>query len=119
MSKDIASGRTVLGTSTPVQLFAGEAPIITGDYVLKTAVVKYQACTVEADGTVSALTAAADNKGLVIASQAGVIGDSIAFFEGGYFNHEALVWPADATTLVQRRELAGVGGTIKIGRLVN
>lgn len=119
MSKDIASGETALGTFTPVQLYAGEAPIITNDYELTANVVKYQVCQLDAAGKIVP-AGTADAKGFVIASQAGVAGDRIAFFEGGFFNHEALNgWPAGATTFEARRALVGANGTLKIGRLVN
>lgn len=116
MNQDIAAGQTVLGTFTPVQLFAGEAPIVTGDYELAIDVVKYQVVAVSAEGQIVAYAA---DLPLLIASQPGVIGDRIAFFEGGYFNHEALVWPETLTTYEARRAAFGVTGTIKIGRLVN
>lgn len=116
---DIAGGRTVLGTFTPVQLFAGESKITTNDYELTADVVKYQICQLDAtgktvpDGTASAV-------GFVIASQDGVTGDRIAFFDGGTFNHEALNgWRAGATTFEARRALVGPNGTLKVGRLVN
>jgi len=116
---DIAGGRTVLGTFTPVQLFAGEAPIITNDYELTTNVTKYQVCRLDAAGKQVAVDAVGA-VGFVIASQAGVIGDRIAFYEGGFFNHEALTgWPAAADTFEERRALVGPNGSLKIGRLVN
>jgi hypothetical protein len=119
MSNDIAGGRTVLGSTAPVQLFAGEAPIVTNDYELTTNVAKYQVCRLDAAGKQVAVDAV-DAVGFVIASQAGVIGDRIAFFEGGFFNHEALNgWPAGSTTFEQRRALVGPNGSLKIGRLVN
>lgn len=116
MNQDIAAGQTVLGTFAPVQLYAGEAPIVTGDYELAADVAKYQVVAVDATGKIVAYAADLD---LVIASQAGVTGDRIAFFEGGYFNHEALVWPEGVDTYEARRALFGSNGTIKIGRLVN
>lgn len=119
MSNDIAGGRIVLGTTAPVQLFAGEAPIITNDYELTTDVAKYQVCRLNAAGKQVA-SDAADSVGYIIASQAGKTGDRIAFYEGGFFNHEALNgWPAAATTFEARRALVGSNGTLKIGRLSN
>ena len=115
---DIAGGRTVLGSSTPVQLFAGESTITTTDYPIKVAVVKYQVCSVDATGGVVAFDAALGN--IVIASQDNaVINDRMAFFDGGHYNHEALVWPTALATYEQRRAVVGPNGTIKIGRLVN
>lgn len=116
---DIAGGRTVLGTFAPVQLYAGESKITTNDYELTANVTKYQVCQLDATGkTVPAGTA--DAVGFVIASQDGLLGDRIAFFDGGTFNHAALNgWPAGATTFEQRRALVGPNGTLKVGRLVN
>lgn len=118
MSQDIAGGRTVLGSFTPVQLFAGESKITTTDYVTAIAVTKYQVCSVNSSGQVVAFDAALGN--IVIASQdAPIVGDSIAFFDGGTFNHEALTWPGTLTTYAQRRAVVGPNATLKIGRLVN
>lgn len=117
MSNDIAGGRIVLGSTTPVQLFAGEAPITTIQYPLTIDVVKYQVVSVDATGNIVAFDAALKNA--VIASQNGVTGDTIAFFDGGNFNHEALVWPAGMTTYAQRRVATGPNSTLKIGLLVN
>ena len=115
---DIAGGRTVLGSTTPVQLFAGEAKITTADYELTTNVTKYQVCSLDAAG--KQVVSAADSTNIIIASQDGVIGDRIAFFDGGHFNHEALNgWPVTLTTFEQRRALVGANGSLKIGRLVN
>lgn len=119
MGNDIAAGRTLLGSSTPVQLFAGEAKITTSDYELTTNVAKYQICRLNAAGKQVAADAA-DAVGYIIASQPGVVGDRIAFFDGGFFNHAALNgWPAAATTFEARRALVGANGSLKIGRLVN
>jgi len=52
MGQDIAAGEIALGTFTPVQLFAGEAKIITGDYELAVAVVKYGVYALDATGKV-------------------------------------------------------------------
>ena len=114
---DIAGGRTVLGSTAPVQLFAGEAKITTIDYPTTIDVVKYQVVSVDATGNV--VTFDATLKNAVIASQPALNGDTIAFFDGGNFNHEALVWPAGLTTYAQRRVVTGPNATLKIGHLVN
>lgn len=117
MNQDIAAGQTVLGTVALVQLYAGEAPITTNDYETSIAVTKYLVASVDATGKVVAFDAELPK---VIASQAAAIGDRIAFFDGGNFNHEALTWPADLTTFEARRAAFGANNTtIKIGRVVN
>lgn len=117
MSNDLAGGRTVLGSTTPVQLFAGESPITTTDYFTTIDVQKYQVVSVNASGQVVAFDASLGN--IIIASQPALANDTIAFFDGGHFNHEALVWPGTLTTYAQRRGVANPNGTVKIGRLVN
>lgn len=124
MNEDIASGQTVLGTMTPVQLYAGEAPIVTGDYEIAAGVtvVKYGVYALDATGKVIVWDPAGTAPATipkVVASQAGVAGDRIAFFEGGYFNHAALVWPGSLTTFEPRRAAFGPTGSIKIGRVTN
>lgn len=122
MGQDIAAGEIDLGSFTPVQLFAGEAKIISGDYELAVNVVKYGVYALDATGKVIVWDPAGTAPATIpklIASQAGVTGDRIAFFEGGYFNHAALTWPASLTTFETRRAAFGPLGTIKIGRLVN
>lgn len=123
MNQDIAAGQTVLGTMTPVQLFAGEAPTTTNDYEIDTGVTvaKYGIYALSAAGKVIVWDPAGSapaNAARVIASQDGVAGDRIAFFDGGNFNHAALTWPASLTTFEQRRAAFRSLDTIKIGRLV-
>lgn len=123
MNQDIAAGQTVLGTFTPVQLYAGEAPITTNDYEIATgvSVVKYGVYALDATGKVIVWDPAGSAPATtprVIASQAGAAGDRISFFDGGNFNHAALTWPASLTTFEQRRAAFNSTGTIKIGRLV-
>lgn len=123
VDKSIAGGETALGAWEPVQLFAGEAKIISGDYEIAVAVVKYGVYALDATGKVIAWDpagAAPANAPKVVAStDATIVGDRIAFFEGAYFNHEALVWPVSLTTFEARRAAFGPTGSIKIGRLVN
>lgn len=116
MNNDLAGGHALLGEFTPTQLFAGEAPITTNDYGTTIDVVKYQVVSVNAAGAVVAFDAALPK---IIASQPGLAGDRLAFFDGGNFNHEALVWPETLTTFDARRAAFGANGTVKIGRLIN
>ena len=122
MNKDIAAGQSVLGTFVPTQLFAGEAPIITNDYVIDAGVtvVKHGVYALNATGEVIEYDPAGSAPATtprLIASQDGAALDRISFFEGGMFNHEALVWPVSLTTFDARRAVFGSTGTIKIGQL--
>lgn len=124
MNEDIAAGQTVLGTFVPTQLFAGEAPITTNDYEIAAGVtvVKYGVYALDATGKVIVYDPAGVAPAItprVIASQPAAAGDRISFFDGGNFNHEALVWPVSLTTFEARRAAFGSSNsTIKIGRLV-
>jgi hypothetical protein len=121
----IFAGNVNLGTYPGVtQLYAGEAPIFTNDHEIAAGFnpVMYQVVAYDATGKAIAYDpagAAPANVPAGIASAPGVAGDRIAFFEGGCFNHEVLVWPTALTTFEQRRAAVPVGSTLKIGRLVN
>lgn len=57
-------------------------------------------------GGATALSGGADEteaKAIGIAAQAATVGMGVPFFTGGVFNDQALVWPAELTTLAQRK----------------
>ena len=103
--QDLA-GDTTLGTLTPVQLFAGEAPIVTHNFTAAAALQKYQVFELNASGQAQPL---ASGKAVGIAAQATGTGVKFPCFEAGAFNHEALVWPGAMTTFDARR--AAFAGT--------
>lgn len=114
---DIAS-YDVVGTYTPEQLFAGDAPIVTGNANATAAIAKYQVCALTAAGILPFVVGTHTAAQLVIAAQAADSGENCPYYSAGYFNHAALGWPADASldTFAERRAFCG-GSTIKIGKL--
>lgn len=123
-NKNIIAGSSVLGSTVPTQLYAGEAPIITNDREIAAGFNPQMYEVVAYDATGKAIKwdpagTAPANVPVAIASVDGVAGDRIAFFEGGFFNHAVLVWPSTLTTFEARRAAFNPNGTLKIGRLVN
>lgn len=117
--QDLA-GDTTLGTLTPVQLYAGEAPIISNHITAASGVAfgKYEVYAMDATGkaikydpTATAGTAPTFAKGIFAqAIAAGAVGP---VFEAGAFNHAALTWHASLTTFDARRA-AFMGSDIHI-----
>jgi hypothetical protein len=98
------------GSWTPPNLLAGDMEVITTHLPLaaSTAVQQFQVLAfvggvlVPYDDTDDA----GAEEAYAIAVQAAASGTQrdIPVFIGGFFNHEALVWPAGADTLAERRE---------------
>lgn len=121
MANDLAAGGTEFGPLNYDQLFAGEAPIITGNAVAATVIQKHEVVTVLANGQLSNdFTGVSDGAKCVIAAQAAQIGQSVPYFAGGSFNDAKLVWPAGASfdTLVERKRFF-MGTPIHIGTIDN
>lgn len=127
---DLASGGTVHGPQTVEQLFAGDAPITTGESVAITAVDKYQVVVLTAAGLSEVFdfdgSGAIATPGVVlpvqgincvITAQAAGIGGNCPYYSGGYFNHALLTWPAELDTLAKRKAFFA-GSDIKIGELL-
>jgi hypothetical protein len=126
-TNDLAGGETLLGENSPEELLAGEAPLVT-DW----ATVVTNGSTSYAKFEVVALTAAnaiakydpAEDDGTEIA--VGILAQPIPinsntkvpYFCAGFFNHEALVWPAGVTTLAARKA-AFLRTPVFIGSLSN
>lgn len=127
---DLAKGVDIVGTQTVEQLFAGDAPITTGQAVAITAVDKYQVVVLTASGlsetfdfdgsgTIGTPGVTLPTQGIncVITAQAAGAGANCPFYSGGYFNHAALSWPAELDTLAKRKAFFA-GSDIKIGGLL-
>ena len=105
---DHLAGNSSLGSWEPVQLFAGEGPIITDGGTVGVAFTKYQVIAIRsADGLLVPFDPTAEDTGaeiaIGIANEAGVVGATAPYYRAGVFNHEALTWPASLTTLAQRK----------------
>lgn len=128
---DLAAGGVEHGPYVPEQLFAGEAPIVTGAAVALADLDKYQVVlltptglseTWDWDGSGSIGTPGVVLPPLgvnaVITAQAGLNGESVPYFSSGVFNHEALSWPAALDTFAKRKAFFG-SGPIQVRELHN
>jgi len=117
---DLAAGGVEHGPYTPQQLFAGEAPIVTGNAVAATAIVKHSVCVLLPAGTISNATSAlTTGDKCVIAAQDAESGQSVPYFAAGHFNHAQLTnWPTAIDTLAERKQFFA-GTSIKIGSIQN
>lgn len=101
---------TDLGSYTPTQLFAGDAPIVTTDYPCAAATVlaKYQVVAIVADKLVAHNPGASDGSqiavGITCQAKAAQSADKqVTIYRAGCFNHAALVWHTDSDTLAERK----------------
>lgn len=114
---DLAAGGVVHGPQTVEQLFAGEAPIVTGKSVAVAATIaKYQVCVLTATGLITDFTGVTTGDKCVIAAQAATAGQAVPYYEAGYFNHAMLTWPVAQDTLAKRK-LFFTGTKISVGDL--
>ena len=120
MANDLAAGGVEHGPMTITQLYAGDAPIISGQGVAVTAIAKHSVAVLLANGDVSNATSAlADGAKCVIAMQAAEIGQAVPYQSGGFFNHAALTgWPTAIDTLAERKQFF-MGTDIHIGAIQN
>lgn len=127
---DLAAGGVEHGPYTPEQLFAGDAPIVTGNAPALADLDKYQVVVLTntglsetfdqvgsgALGTNPVLPTQGIN--CVITAQAALNGQNCPYFSAGYFNHAKLSWPAHLDTLAKRKAFFD-GTPIKIGEIKN
>lgn len=102
---DLAGGGDI-GTYTPEQLFAGDAPIHTGAAPATTDISKYEVVKkTVATGAVARVANVGSDVGqdYVIAAQPTANGKACPYYDAGHFNHAVLIWPADLDTLVKRQ----------------
>lgn len=123
-SNDLA-GNGTRGSVEPFQLFAGEKEIVTAHdpVAASTEIAKYEVIARNTSGELVPYDADGEDgedKAIGIAAQPiktdAVTVQSLPYYVSGFFNHEALVWPAGVTTLAQRKALF-VGTEIQIGSL--
>lgn len=123
-SNDLA-GTGTRGSVEPFQLFAGEKEIVTAHdpVAASTTIKKFQVIARKTDGTLVVFDPDGTdgaNKAIGISAQpittAASPVQSLPYYVSGFFNHEALVWPATLTTLAQRKAVF-VGTEIQIGSL--
>lgn len=121
---DIAGYRTQEG-QRPLQLWAGDAKIITDAFLKANAgdtFAKYEVVAINGEGKVIKFDPAASGKDDTIPRGfiAQPVDASTAWtqvFIGGYPNHEALIWPASLDTFEKRRHAFIDSGSMFIGKL--
>ena len=124
MDKDLAYGG-VAGTVTNVQVFAGDAPIITEEAIVTSGnnLAKYTVVAkITASGKIKAYTPGASDGSqfpigvLTQAADATSADVRAAIYTSGFFNDAILVWPSNAAcdTLIERQALFA-GKDIRIG----
>lgn len=121
--KDLASGELV-GSQTILQLFAGDADIVTEEGIVDTGVLaKYTVVgKITATGKLVVLTPGASDGSekvygiLTQAVDATSADVRVGVYTAGFFNDAALVWPAHASldTLIERKA-ACAGTQIRLG----
>lgn len=107
------AGTGDLGSFTPEQLFAGERQIVTtrGTFTTGLVFAQFEVVGVDADGKFTKLADATGEAHFVTAhaidtSATGYNAEADGpVYEQAVFNHEALVWPADANTLPERQAM--------------
>lgn len=128
---DLAAGGTEHGPYVPEQLFAGDAPIVTGHSVAAVDIDKYEVCVLTASGLTNVFdmdgSGAIATPGVVlphqgtncvIAAQSALSGDNCPYFSSGFFNHAMLVWPSALDTLAKRKAFFA-GTSIQVGEIKN
>lgn len=120
---DLAGSNLNVGSYTPEQLYAGDAPIHTDAAKAGTAISKYEVVKKSVTAgvwTVSRVATVGSDTGkdYVIAAQPSATGKDTPYFDAGNFNHAVLVWPSDLDTLAKRKAFFA-GTPIFIGHITN
>lgn len=118
------AGSGTQGSYVPFQLFAGEKEIVTnhGPVAPNLVMKQFEVVAMNATGQLIKLDpAAADSAAVAVGVMAQAITTTAAavpapYYVSGFFNHEALVWPATLTTLAMRK-LALVGSELQTDAL--
>lgn len=116
MPNDLAGSYTYTPPS-PNFLFAGEAPVVTGELPALATITKYQLIAVTTTGVTPYVDGTHTANQAAIAAQPASSGDGCPYFMDGYFNEAAIGWPSGfGTTLLRKAKLAGSG--IRINALL-
>lgn len=120
MANDLAAGGVEHGPMTINQLYAGDAPIVSGQAIAANTIAKHSIAVLLADGTLSNATSAlTTGDKCVIAMQDATAGQAVPYQSGGFFNHALLTnWPTAIDTLAERKQFF-MGTDIKIGAIQN
>lgn len=126
----VPAGNASLNFPQAAKLFAGDAPVTTsraaGGTNVKLAI--YTVIALVADKIVPVNPAASDGSqipaGILSApldttAATGDVNAWAPYYNGGDFNHEALVWPAAWDTLAERRAAFAQTSTVKINTILD
>jgi len=124
MANDLASGADAVGTLSPVNLWAGDDDVVTGEMVIASGLTfaKYEVLARNAAGEAIKFNpagSAPDNVAYGVAAQPTTVAGNVPVFLGGCFNHTALVWPASGMGTYALRQSAFLRTPIRIGKLGN
>lgn len=124
----ILASSSTLDLAAAPQLFAGSAPITTNRAEAAETLAQYQIISIVGDQIVAWDPTASDGSEVAMGILANatdlanppgsVSGQWAAYYTGGDFNHEALVWPVAINTLAERRAAFSSVSTIKISACV-
>lgn len=116
-----------IGTKSPsLQLFAGEAPIITDSAPALVDIAQYEVVILTETGVRKPdlvgeegppVVAADTGQRVVIAAQAAKAGQQCPYYTAGKFNHAALIWPDELDTLPKRKTFVQ-GTMLHMGHLI-
>lgn len=122
----LAAGSTSEGSFLPFELYAGEADIVTTQFVSSEDIDQFEILVQATDGTVGVWNGTDYPGGaeatmvpipIGIAAQAFLSGATGPVFVAGVFNVDALNWPSGVSTLANRRR-AFVGTGITVQKLL-
>lgn len=121
------AGFEKIGTKAPsLQLFAGEAPIITDSAPALEDIQQYEVVALTETGVRKLdpvgdegppVVAADTGQVVVIAAQAVKAGQQCPYWDAGKFNHAALIWP-DALDTLAKRKVFVHGTMLHMGHLI-
>jgi hypothetical protein len=120
-NSDMARGVTTVGIRDGVApLFIGAAQIVADSAPAKALFAKYELAALEADGVAKFVPGTHNASQAVVVSQPiTVIGQAAPYWNEGYFNHEAIVWPAGIAldTYVERKAFF-TGTNLRVGHTI-
>ena len=118
MSVNQLAGSDVYGPQSTDQIFAGDAPITSDAAVALADIDQYELCALTTTGVTPYLVGTHTADQAVIAAETAASGKQCPFWNGGYFNHALIIWPAGATldTYAERKAFLA-NATIKIGHI--
>jgi hypothetical protein len=118
---DLASAGVVGSRGGVKPLFIGAAQVVADSAPALATFVKYELAHLKADGTgvEKFVPGTSEARRAVIVSQPCVAGQAAVYWNEGYFNHEAITWPAGAAldSYVERKAMF-TGTPLRFGHTI-